>query len=129
MATGAAQLDQLFFERLWQDGFAVEGGRNLFMEVTDRETGLVRISTSFVTCEDFQEDVVKKTLPGAHIGFFPVGRALFRSPPGSSRDGFLQREIGGRPWINVAAPVRITPLRIGSLSTRLVRQVGGTVCV
>ena len=112
MATAAAQLDQLFFERLWQSGFAV-GGRDLFMEVTDRETGLVRISTSFVTCEDFQRSGVKKTLPATLVGLFPVGRALFRSPPGSSRDGFLQREIGGRPWINVAAPVRITPLRIG----------------
>ena len=111
-ATAAAQLDQLFSEHLGQGGFAVEGGPELFMEVTDRETNLVRISTCFVTCEDSQEIIGRKPHPGANIGFLNGSGPVFL-PSGDSREGFLQREIGGRLGINVAAPVGITPLRIG----------------
>ena len=39
----------------------------------------------------------------------PMDRAVFFWSPGAPDETVRQREIGGRSWINVAVPQKITP--------------------
>lgn len=90
----------------------MQGGRDLFMEVTDTATELVWMSTSTVRRADFESLVVEKPLVKSGVGYAPMDRAVFLSSPGAPGEAVLEREIGGRPWINVAAPVQITPPQV-----------------
>ena len=99
--------------------FCVKGGRGLFMEVTDTLTDLVWMSTSKIQRVDFDNLVVEEPLVKTGVGHAPMDRAVFLSSPALPGGPVLERTIGGREWINVAVPVKITrpevvegPLRI-----------------
>ena len=109
MNTQAMELDQSIRAHLASGAFAVEGGRDLFMEVSDTETGLVWMSNSTVTRAEFESLVVEQPLKKVGVGRAPMDRAVFLWSPGAPGAPVLQREIGGRQWINVAAPLKITP--------------------
>jgi hypothetical protein len=105
----AMELDKSIREHLGPGAFAVGGGRDLFMEVSDTATGLVWMSTSPVTRAEFESLAVEQPLKKVGIGRAPMDRAVFLWSPGSPDQPVLQREIGGREWINVATPQKITP--------------------
>ena len=109
MNTQAIELDQSIREHLGPGAFAVDGGRDLFMEVSDTATGLVWMSTSPVTRAEFESLAVEQPLKKVGIGRAPMDRAVFLCSPGAPDQPVLQREIGGRDWINVATPQKITP--------------------
>lgn len=112
MTTRAEDLDRAIANHLGEGAFAVEGGRGLFMEVNDRSTGLVWMSTSTVDRADFESLEVEKPLVKVGVGRAPMDRAVFRSSPGAPGEAVLRREIAGRSWINVAEPVKVTPPEI-----------------
>ena len=103
------ELDQSIRGHLGPGAFAVDGGRDLFMEVSDTATGLVWMSTSPVTRAEFDSLAVEQPLKKVGVGWAPMDRAVFLWSPGAPDQPVLQREIGGRKWINVAAPQKITP--------------------
>jgi hypothetical protein len=109
MGTQVMELDKSIREHLVSGAFAVEGGRDLFMEVSDTETGLVWMSTSTVTRKEFDNLVVENPLRKVGVGRAAMDRAVFLWSPGAPGEPVLQREIGGRTWINVAAPQKVTP--------------------
>lgn len=109
MTTAAAELDRALAPYLGDGAFAVEGGRALYMEVTDRGTGLVWMTPSPVTPAEFEALVVEPPITKTGIGFGPMDRAVFRSSPGAPEEPVLERAIGGRTWINVAQPLEIQP--------------------
>ena len=49
-------LDEMIRENIQDGGYAVTGGRDLFMELLDAATGLVWMSTAPVTLTGFVED-------------------------------------------------------------------------
>ena len=109
METPHTELDRALREYLTPGSFAVEGGRALFMEVSDTETGLVWMSASTVERADFDSLNVDKPLKKTGVGYAPMDRALFLSSPGAPGEAVLERDIAGRKWINVAAPMKIIP--------------------
>ena len=109
MNTRAAELDGSIREYLAPGAFAVEGGRDLFMEVNDTATSLVWMSASTVEQADYDNLVVEEPLMKSGIGHAPMDRAVFLSSPGAPGKAVLQREIAGMQWINVAAPLKVTP--------------------
>jgi hypothetical protein len=53
MSSSEKSLDEMMRESLQDGGYAVPGGRDLFMEVMDTATGLVWMSTAPVQSADF----------------------------------------------------------------------------
>jgi hypothetical protein len=119
MDTPSAELDRAIREYLAPGAFAVEGGRDLFMEVNDTATSLVWMSTSTVEQADYDNLVVQNPLVKSGIGHASMDRAVFLSSPGAPGEAVLQRDIGGRQWINVAAPLKIVPPEVADDPLRI----------
>ena len=77
----AMELDKSIREHLGPGAFAVGGGRDLFMEVSDTATGLVWMSTSPVTRAEFDGLAVEQLLKKVGIGRAPMDRAVFLWSP------------------------------------------------
>ena len=119
MNTPAVELDKLIHEHMASGAFAVEGGRDLFMEATDTATGLVWMTTSTVARADFANLSLDKPLRKTGVGFAPMDRAVFLWSPGAPGEPVLQREIGSRAWINVASPQKIIPPEVADGPARI----------
>jgi len=89
------------------------------MEVNDTETNLTWMSTSTVERADYDGLAVEEPLRKVGIGYAPMDRAVFLSSPAAPGEAVLQREIGGRQWINVAAPLKITPSEVAGGPLRI----------
>ncbi|MEZ5502353.1 MAG: hypothetical protein R3E50_06730 [Halioglobus sp.] len=104
MKPAGKPLDTMMGEQLREGGFAVSGGRDLFMEVLDTATGLVWMSAGPVAVADFDALELDGTLVKVGIARAPMDRAAFHGSPGAPGEPVLQRVINGRLYINVAAP-------------------------
>jgi hypothetical protein len=106
---GVPDLDTMILETLEEGGYAVSGGRELFMEVVDKSTGLYWMSAAAVTQADFDALHVEEPLAKAGCALASMDRAAFQSSPGSVNSTVLERVIDGRSFINVAAVKEMAP--------------------
>lgn len=114
MSTATESLAKLIGERLPEGGFAVSGGRDLYMEVMDTTTSLVWMSAAPVKVADFEALQPEETLVKVGIARAPMDRAAFQYSPGAPDEPVRERVIDGRLYINVAAPEeRIPPTQPG----------------
>ena len=74
------------------------------MEVVDTSTGLVWMTSSPVTQEDFAALDLEAPLAKVGIARAPMDAALFQASPGAPEEPVRERTINGRHYINVAAP-------------------------
>ena len=102
-------LDTMIKEALAPGGYAVAGGRELFMEVMDTSTGLYWMSSAPVTQTDFDTISVEPPLVKFDAALASMDRAAFQSSPGKPGDAVLEKTIDGRHFINVAAVAQSTP--------------------
>ena len=109
MRDSAITLDEIMRESMQVGGYAVPGGRDLFMEVMDTATGLVWMSAAPVQVADFEALELEAPLVKVGIARAPMDRAAFQYSPGAPGEPVLQRVIDGRLYINVAAPMEQTP--------------------
>jgi len=109
MSNSTASLEQLMRETVQQGGYAVQGGRDLFMEVMDTATGLAWMSAAPVHMADFEALELDPSLVKVGIARAPMDRAAFQYSPGAPDAPVLERYIDGRLYINVAAPLEQTP--------------------
>lgn len=108
--TGSTKtLDQMMRENLQAGGYAVVGGRDLYMEVMDTATGLVWMSAAPVQAADFEALELEPSLVKVGIARAPMDRAAFQYSPGTPGSPVRERLINGRLYINVAAPMEKTP--------------------
>ena len=97
-------LDELMRETLRDGGYAVAGGRALFMEVIDSATGLVWMSAAPVSMADFEALEVEAPLAKIGCAVASMDRAAFQHSPEAPNAAVLERVIQDRLYINVAAP-------------------------
>ena len=109
MSSSAKSLDEMMRESLQDGGYAVSGGRDLFMEVMDTTTGLVWMSAAPVQLADFEALELEASMVKVGIARAPMDRAAFQYSPGAPEAPVLERVIDGRLYINVAAPLEQTP--------------------
>jgi hypothetical protein len=105
MNFSAMSVDALMRESLQQGGYAVSGGRDLFMEVMDTTTGLVWMSAAPVQLADYEALLPEEPLVKVGIARAPMDSAGFQYSPGSPDEPVRKRVIDGRLYINVAAPL------------------------
>jgi len=109
MKSSAISLDEMMGETVQAGGFAVSGGRDLYMEVMDTATGLVWMTAAPVQMADFEALELEEPLVRVGIARAPMDRAVFQYSPGASGAPVRERLIDGRLYINVAAPRDQTP--------------------
>ena len=109
MSSSAKSLDEMMRESLQDGGYAVSGGRDLFMEVMDSTTGLVWMSAAPVQLADFEALELEASMVKVGIARAPMDRAAFQYSPGAPEAPVLERIIDGRLYINVAAPLAQSP--------------------
>jgi len=109
MSSSAKSLDGMMRESLQDGGYAVSGGRDLFMEVMDTTTGLVWMSAAPVQLADFEALELEASMVKVGIARAPMDRAAFQYSPGAPEAPVLERVINDRLYINVAAPLEQTP--------------------
>jgi len=98
-------LDEMIRENIRDGGYAVAGGRDLFMELMDTSTGLVWMSAAPVTEAEFEAVVIEAPLVKVGCARAAMDRAAFQFSPGAPDAPVLERFIDGRLYINVAAPL------------------------
>jgi hypothetical protein len=86
-------LDAAMREKLQESGFAVQGGRDLFMEVMDTATGLVWMSAESVERADFESLELEWPLVKIGIARAPMDRTGTSRRPdrNSGRQGTCNR--------------------------------------
>ena len=104
MTDAAGDLDELMHECLQDGGYAVAGGRELFMEVIDTTTGLYWMSAAAVTQDDYDSLVVEEPLVKFGCALAAMDSAAFQYSPAAPEAPVLERMIEGRLYINVAKP-------------------------
>lgn len=104
MNSAEKSLDAMIRETLQEGGYAVAGGRDLFMEVMDTATGHVWLSAAPVQLSDYESLELDGSLVKVGIARAPMDRAAFQYSPGAPGEPVLERIIDGRLYINVAAP-------------------------
>jgi len=109
MSSSAKSLDDMMRESLQDGGYAVPGGRGLFMEVMDTATGLVWMSAAPVQMAEFEALELEASMVKVGIAPAAMDRAVFQHSPGAPGEPVLERIIDGRLYINVAAPVEQAP--------------------
>ncbi len=109
MSTSAISLDTMLRESIQDGGFAVSGGRDLYMEVMDTATGLVWMTAAPVEMADYAALELEEPLVKVGIARAPMDRAAFQSSPGAPGEPVRERVIDGRLYINVAAPLEQKP--------------------
>ena len=109
MSSSAKSLDDMMRESLQDGGYAVPGGRGLFMEVMDTATGLVWMSAAPVQMAEFEALELEASMVKVGIAPAAMDRAAFQYSPGAPGEPVLERIIDGRLYINVAAPVEQAP--------------------
>jgi hypothetical protein len=109
MNFSAKPLDTMMQESLEEGGYAVDGGRDLYMEVMDTATGLVWMTAAPVQIEDYEALELEESLVKVGIARAPMDSAAFQYSPGAPGEPVRQRVIDGRLYINVAAPLEQTP--------------------
>lgn len=109
MSNSAGALEQKMRETIQHGGYAVQGGRDLFMEVMDTATGLVWMSAAPVQMADFEALELDASLVKVGIARASMDSAMFQYSPGAPDAPVLERYIDERLYINVAAPLEQTP--------------------
>jgi hypothetical protein len=109
MSTSAISLDTMLRESIQDGGFAVSGGRDLYMEVMDTATGLVWMTAAPVQLADYAALELEEHLVKVGIARAPMDRAAFQFSPGAPGEPVRERAIDGRLYINVAAPLEQKP--------------------
>jgi hypothetical protein len=104
MNSSAETLDNLMRETLQEGGYAVSGGRDLYMEVMDTTTGLVWMSVAPVELSDYESLELDDSLVKIGIARAAMDSAAFQYSPGAPDEPVLERVIDGRSYINVAIP-------------------------
>ena len=104
MTENTTELSRLIRDKLPDGGFLVAGGRDLYMEVVDTETGLVWMSSQPVEQADFESLTLAAPLTKVGIGRSAMDGAAFAYSPAAPGDIVREREISGYHFINVAAP-------------------------
>lgn len=102
-------LEALMQEKLEHGGYAVAGGRDLYIEVMDTDTGQVWMTAAPAQLSDFDALVVEPPLVKTGAGRAAMNRALFQYSPSAPAEPVRQRVIDGRLFINVASPVEQIP--------------------
>ena len=96
-------------EHLLDGGYAVSGGRELFMEVLDASTGLYWMSAAAVKQADFDTLNIEEPLVKVGCALASMDSAAFQNSPGAADSSVLERIIDDRLFINVAAIAETTP--------------------
>lgn len=109
MSSSATSLDAMLRENLQEGGFAVPGGRDLYMEVMDTATRLVWMSAAPVELADYEALELEEPLVKVGIARAPMDCAAFQFSPGAPGEAVRERVIDGRLYINVAAPLEQKP--------------------
>ena len=109
MSHSEDNLDVMMRDALRDGGYAVSGGRDLYMELMDTATGLVWMTAAPVEIADFESLQLEKPLVKVGIARSPMDRALFQSSPGAEGEPVRERVINGRLYINVAAALEQAP--------------------
>jgi hypothetical protein len=119
MSSSAKSLDEMMRESLQDGGYAVSGGRDLFMEVMETTTGLVWMSAAPVQLADYEALELEASMVKVGIARAPMDRAAFQYSPGAPEAPVLERVIDGRLYINVAAPLEQTPSALPGHAARI----------
>ena len=109
MSNSTDTLDSMLRDCLQDGGFVVQGGRDLYMDVMEKASGLVWMSAAPVQLADYEALVLDDSLARVGMARAAMDRAAFRYSPGGRGEAVRQRTIDGRLFINVAAPQAQTP--------------------
>ncbi len=103
-------LTELIQDHLPEGGVIVPGGQDLHMEVIDTATNMVWMSYDVVTQKDFDDLELGDGLQRVGIAAASMDAALFKHSPNGEGEAVMERTIGGHRFINVATPLKTTPL-------------------
>jgi hypothetical protein len=104
-ANANSDIERQLAEELNDGAYQVRSGRDLVMEVTDLETGLVWMTTEPVTREYFKELELEEGLVKVGAAAAAMDSAGFQCSPGREGEPVAQRIIGGLTYVNVARPM------------------------
>jgi hypothetical protein len=102
-------LETKMHECIPDGGFAVLGGRDLFMEVMDTTSRRIWMSGAAVQLSDWEALELEAPLVKSGIGRAAMDRAAFLHSPGATDEPVRERVIGGHLFINVATPAAPIP--------------------
>ncbi len=102
-------LHSLMQEALPEGGFFAPVSDNHYMEVTDRSTGLVWMSKTPVTAQQYEEMEVEAPLAKTLFARGSMDAYSFLHSPGMPGHPLRERVIAGLRFINVAAMGKVTP--------------------
>lgn len=110
-----ASLDTLMRELLPAGGVAIPGAREEHIELLEVATGRVWMTLEAATRQDYDELLadLDESFSPVGIGSASMDAALFKYSPGGEGEPVREKTIGGRRFINVAAPGEPTPLSGG----------------
>jgi len=114
MSTSPESLQELMRQELSEGGCMVSGGRELYMEVVDTQTGLIWMGAEPIQSSDFEALQLDENLARVMCGLASMDRAAFQHSPGAPGKPVRKRMIDGHLFINVAEPLeRIPPAEPG----------------
>ncbi|MFT4520046.1 MAG: hypothetical protein ACI9JM_002446 [Halioglobus sp.] len=104
MSSSDKSLDALMQEQLVEGAFELPNGRNKFMEIVDRATGLVWMCTSPMSESEFDALEFEKDLVKVGIAETAMDRSAFQHSPGQPDKRVQERIINSYLFINVSDP-------------------------
>ncbi|AWZ00310.1 hypothetical protein RHODOSMS8_00757 [Rhodobiaceae bacterium] len=107
--TQERSLEGLMQAALPEGGFFAPVSDNYYMEVTDRSTGLVWMSSMPVTAQQYEEMEVEAPLTKTLFARGSMDAFAFFHSPGLPEHPLRERVIAGLRCINVAAMGKVTP--------------------
>lgn len=107
--TQERSLESLMQAALPEGGFFAPVSNNHYMEVTDRSTGLVWMSSAPVTAQQYEDLEVEAPLAKTLFARGSMDAFAFFHSPGLPERPLRERVIAGLRFINVAAMGKVTP--------------------
>jgi len=107
--TQERSLEGMLQDALPEGGFFAPVSDNHYMEVTDRSTGLVWMSKTPVSAQQYEDLEVEEPLAKTLLARGSMDAFAFTHSPGMPGHPLRERVVAGLRFINVAAMGKVTP--------------------